>query len=211
MNKTTLVLIMIAIPGCDANRGDVGAYGDSASVKCYSDAELIYSGRSSGKVLLSLRSQSFYFVDETSGNYMEISADCVVEYGASEADDLAAQKFANMTNEELLKLLFPVEAGPVAPTVGTMHQYYSAIGELQTVGLRPIVAYQEGATATHPETGHTVELRNGRWISTSATQEAIDRLREHNTVETQLNFLEEYGALPDGVEPLAGFGGQQHE
>ncbi len=80
MKKFICLLFVIPISACtDSAKGVLGAYGDSAKIKCYSAGQEIYSGMSSGKVKLS-KGGFIKFSEKGTGKYIEIAADCVVQY-----------------------------------------------------------------------------------------------------------------------------------
>jgi hypothetical protein len=75
------VLLVSLLTGCtDAKRAKVFSIGDSAKVDCYSGGKLIYSGLSSGKVSSVKDSDGYFFVDKSSGDLMEVSGNCVINY-----------------------------------------------------------------------------------------------------------------------------------
>jgi hypothetical protein len=80
--KTIFVLIIaFLVVGCtDAQRGKIGALGDSAKVECYSGGKLIYSGESSGKISSESQSDGYNFIDKKTGYFMEVSGNCVITY-----------------------------------------------------------------------------------------------------------------------------------
>ena len=76
-----LILLSVCIFGCtDARMGKLSAYGDSAKVKCYSAAKLIFEGNSTGKVKSSAQSDGYYFVDKKDQKLKEVSGNCVIVY-----------------------------------------------------------------------------------------------------------------------------------
>lgn len=58
------------------------ALGDPAHVVCYSGETVIYDGFSTGKVLSESSSDGYYFKDSKAGRAVEVSGNCVIDYGA---------------------------------------------------------------------------------------------------------------------------------
>jgi len=61
----------------DAEMGKYKAYGKSSHVKCYSGGRLILDTKTSGKVLSEKTSDGYYFTEASSGDIVEVSADCI--------------------------------------------------------------------------------------------------------------------------------------
>lgn len=82
MKKTLLIVsfIFLAISCTDAQRGKLGAIGDSGKVECYSGGKLIYSGMSTGKISSEQNSDGYNFVDQKTRKFMEVSGNCVITY-----------------------------------------------------------------------------------------------------------------------------------
>lgn len=78
--KYVLASILILSACTDAEKGKISALGSAASVTCYSGAQVIYSGRSTGKVLSEGGSDGYFFRDSVSRHTMEVSGQCVVKY-----------------------------------------------------------------------------------------------------------------------------------
>lgn len=79
-------LAVAALSACtDASRAKLAAYGESATIKCYSGGMLIYEGRSTGRVLKEETGADGYaFKDAKTGELKEVSGDCNVTYGSAE-------------------------------------------------------------------------------------------------------------------------------
>ncbi len=77
-----LILLLAGIvTGCtDAQRGKLGAIGESAKVECWSGGQLIFVGVSSGKISSERNSDGYNFVDRKTDKYMEVSGNCVITY-----------------------------------------------------------------------------------------------------------------------------------
>ncbi len=70
---------LLVVGGCtDAARARIGSYGDSGEIKCYSAGQLIYEGRSTGKIHANNHFSGFEFKDASTNKFVRIHADCVV-------------------------------------------------------------------------------------------------------------------------------------
>ncbi len=79
--KKILVIAAIFMASCtDASCAGLAAYGDSAEVKCYSGAKLIYDGSSTGKIKSAQSSDGYIFKDAATGELVEVSGNCVLKY-----------------------------------------------------------------------------------------------------------------------------------
>jgi hypothetical protein len=77
-----LALTAILVVGCtDAQQARIGAYGDSATVICYSAEKVIYEGKSTGKVTSPEGSDGYQFKDASTLKLTEVSGNCVITYG----------------------------------------------------------------------------------------------------------------------------------
>ena len=85
MKKGLLLVALAAVmltAGCtDAERSKMFNLGGSASVDCYSGTLLIYSGRSTGKVISEANSDGYAFRDKADGELKEVSGNCIINYG----------------------------------------------------------------------------------------------------------------------------------
>lgn len=69
--------------GCsDAQMGKLTSLGSEAKVVCFSGGVQIYAGCSTGKVASEQNSDGYYFRDKKSGRNVEISGNCVIDYGS---------------------------------------------------------------------------------------------------------------------------------
>lgn len=76
------------VVGCtDASWGKFTALGDSAAVECWSGGQLIYKGRSTGKVRSEANSDGYFFVDAKDGLTKEVSGNCIISYGDKSGSD----------------------------------------------------------------------------------------------------------------------------
>ena len=70
------------VTGCtDTARSQLGAYGSPAHVVCYSAELVIYDGNSTGKVSSPTNSDGYQFRDRETGKLVEVSGNCVIDYG----------------------------------------------------------------------------------------------------------------------------------
>lgn len=75
------LLMSLAFFGCtDAGWGKVTALGNAATIKCYSGGQLIFEGKSTGKVSSEQNSDGYYFKDAKTNRVMEVSGDCIIVY-----------------------------------------------------------------------------------------------------------------------------------
>ena len=73
-----LIVIAYVITGCtDAELGKFKSYGQSSHVTCYSGGKLILDTKSSGKVFSEKTSDGYYFTEASTGDIIEVSADCI--------------------------------------------------------------------------------------------------------------------------------------
>lgn len=54
------------------------ALGNEHEVKCYSGGQLVYEGRSTGRVESPANSDGWQFKDKKTGYLMEVSGDCII-------------------------------------------------------------------------------------------------------------------------------------
>lgn len=80
--KFASVLALVVLAGCtDAQFAQFTALGGSAHVLCYSATNVIFDGRSTGKVARNEGgSDGYHFVDAADGKLKEVSGNCVVTY-----------------------------------------------------------------------------------------------------------------------------------
>jgi hypothetical protein len=73
------ILLVFTLVGCtDAKRASIAAYGLPATVTCYSGGQVIYSGKSTGRVSATEGSDGWEFKDATTRQFVRVSGDCVV-------------------------------------------------------------------------------------------------------------------------------------
>ena len=86
MKKTTTILFaLLTLPfaaSCtDTTMARWGALGDPAKIVCYSGTELIYEGKSTGKVESPQGSDGYRFKDAKTQWLTEVSGNCIIQYG----------------------------------------------------------------------------------------------------------------------------------
>lgn len=80
--KKIFILILIIAAGCtDAQYEKITKLGDPARVTCYSGGEVIYDDYSTGAISNEEGTDGYYFKEKSSGELVEISADCIFRYG----------------------------------------------------------------------------------------------------------------------------------
>lgn len=80
-NLFIAMLMTLGLAGC-TERGMASweAYGSDAHVICYSATEVIYEGRSEGRVFSTDSSDGYQFRDSATGKLTEVSGNCVITY-----------------------------------------------------------------------------------------------------------------------------------
>lgn len=74
----SVAFILAALSACtDAELATYGAYGESASVKCYSGGDLIHDDVSTGKVI-QIDGDGITYKSKNTGQYVRAYADCIV-------------------------------------------------------------------------------------------------------------------------------------
>ncbi len=69
---------LLAVGCTDAKRASWAAYDSSASILCYSGGEVVYDGRSSGRIATVEGSDGWEFQEEGSGDFIRVSGACVI-------------------------------------------------------------------------------------------------------------------------------------
>lgn len=79
MKKIVLALaVTLALTACtDAEMASLGAYGDNASIKCYSGGQVIHDDVSTGKVV-QLDGDGITYKSKNTNQYVRAYADCIV-------------------------------------------------------------------------------------------------------------------------------------
>jgi len=80
MNKVyVLFFVLLSSLACtDTFMAGVSAYGDPATIECYSGNKLIYKGESTGKVSSPAQSDGYRFMEKATGRLVEVSGNCVI-------------------------------------------------------------------------------------------------------------------------------------
>lgn len=74
-----MVLATLFLAGCtDADFSQFTSYGSTAEITCYSGGEVIYHGKSTGKVSTEKQSDGWYFQDAATNKLVRISGTCVI-------------------------------------------------------------------------------------------------------------------------------------
>jgi len=72
------LLVTIALCGCsDAMRASFGAYGEEATITCYSGGKVIFTDISTGKIETT-DGDGLTFKSKKTGNYVRAFADCII-------------------------------------------------------------------------------------------------------------------------------------
>lgn len=72
------LLFALAVSGCsDAMKASIGAYGEEASITCYSGGQVIFSDVSTGKIETT-DGDGVTFKSKKTGAYVRAFADCIV-------------------------------------------------------------------------------------------------------------------------------------
>ncbi|MCJ8282951.1 MAG: hypothetical protein MJK14_24900 [Rivularia sp. ALOHA_DT_140] len=79
------ILLLLTIIGCSSwqsgwERFSANVVNKGATVKCYSGGQLIYESRTNVKPISEEGSDGYFFRDAKTGNFIEISADCIFIY-----------------------------------------------------------------------------------------------------------------------------------
>ena len=81
MNKFFVIGLvgLASLSGCTkADVAQVTSIGSPADITCYSGNQVIYSGRSTGKVSTESGSDGWYFQDDATGKLIRVSGACVI-------------------------------------------------------------------------------------------------------------------------------------
>jgi len=82
MKYILLITALILSTGCtDAFISKIDALGEAANISCWSGGELIYQGKSTGKVVSPENSDGYQFRDAETQKLTEVSGNCVITYG----------------------------------------------------------------------------------------------------------------------------------
>lgn len=80
MKKYFIVLFVgIVAMGCtNADISRIGALGSVGEITCYSGGNIIYHGKSTGKIETENGSDGWYFQEDSTKNLIRVSGDCVI-------------------------------------------------------------------------------------------------------------------------------------
>lgn len=77
MKRMIAMAIVLMLAGCtDSQRASYGAFGEEATVTCYSGGSEIYKGSSTGKVMAA--DSGFTFRSKETNSYVRTNADCII-------------------------------------------------------------------------------------------------------------------------------------
>lgn len=78
-----LIITSILLTACNSSRAKIGnTLSDaSAHITCYSGGKIIYDGNSEGKPFSEKGSDGYFFRDSSTRKLMEVSGQCVINYG----------------------------------------------------------------------------------------------------------------------------------
>lgn len=78
--KYIVTVIVLFFIGCtDTQRAALSAYGNEGHIRCYSGGKLIFEGTSTGKLSTVSQSDGWEFKDKSTGKFIRVSGDCVIE------------------------------------------------------------------------------------------------------------------------------------
>ena len=73
------IVFAMVLGGCsDAERGKIGAIGQSGHVQCWSGGTVIYDGESTGKIMSEEQTDGWFFVEKGSNNLIRVSGACLI-------------------------------------------------------------------------------------------------------------------------------------
>lgn len=80
MKRLTIIAAALVIAGCtDAKRAELFAYGNEATVTCYSGGDTVFADTSTGKVQqIDGDGDGITFKSKATGRYVRAYADCIV-------------------------------------------------------------------------------------------------------------------------------------
>lgn len=82
---TAGIILLMMTTGCSSWRMGVSRTTSdwsnrSAEIFCYSGGQLIYSGKTDGKVISESNSDGYIFIAADDGKLKEVSGDCIIKY-----------------------------------------------------------------------------------------------------------------------------------
>ncbi len=83
--KLAILSLLFWATGCSSwrtglSRNTADWTNRSAEISCYSGGQLIYSGKSKGKVFSESNSDGYTFIAADDGKLREVSGDCIIKY-----------------------------------------------------------------------------------------------------------------------------------
>jgi hypothetical protein len=79
MYKFILVAVLTLTACTDTGRASLAAYGDKGEIVCYSGGQVIYKGRSTGRIHSTQQSDGWEFKDDSTGKFVRVSGDCLIQ------------------------------------------------------------------------------------------------------------------------------------
>ena len=74
-----ILLAAVVLSACtDTAQASLAAYGDAADITCYSGGQVIFKGRSTGRIQATKQSDGWEFKDASTGRFTRISGTCVI-------------------------------------------------------------------------------------------------------------------------------------
>ena len=74
-----IVLLLATLAACTAaDLANITTLGSAGDITCYSGGQVIFTGRSTGKIATEQQSDGWRFVDAASGKLIRVSGDCVI-------------------------------------------------------------------------------------------------------------------------------------
>lgn len=75
-----LLFATFMVAGCsDATRAKITAIGSPGEITCYSGGQVIYHGKSTGKIQTESGSDGWFFLEEGTGKLIRVSGSCVIK------------------------------------------------------------------------------------------------------------------------------------
>lgn len=76
-----MFILMLSLVACtDTQMAHLSAFGNSATIVCYSGTLKIYDGKSTGKVQNAEHSDGYEFMDASDNKLTQVSGNCIVKY-----------------------------------------------------------------------------------------------------------------------------------
>lgn len=79
MNKLIIVSLVVLLGACtDTQVARFSSLGEAGEITCYSGGQVIFSAKSTGKILNAEKSDGYEFKDSVTGKLIRTNADCIV-------------------------------------------------------------------------------------------------------------------------------------